>query len=46
MGVEYEDTESENGDIDEETDSDEEMEDISLLGIIKDIHLLFKKVQI
>ena len=31
MGVEYEDTESENGDIDKETDSDEEMEDISLL---------------
>ena len=32
MGVEY-----------EETDSDGEMEDMSLLDIIKDIHLLFKK---
>ena len=27
----------------EETDSDQEMEDMSLLDIIKNIHLLFKK---
>ena len=32
MGVEY-----------EETESDGDMEDMSLLDIIKDIHLLFKK---